>query len=428
MPRRPSTHVDNPRAVGERLRAARERAGLKQRDLSFDGCSPAFVSRIEAGDRIPSLQILRALAQRLGVGVDYLATGQDEVVGDPLLEAELAARSGDRERAQEMFRAAAGAGDAWLQARAEVGLGRLAVDAGDHAEAVPHLEAALAAEALREPDRSAAAEQLGRAYALLGRFEEALPILEVALAEANDREDVPAAIRVSVMLANTHIDRGSYQRAEEVLAAVLEQARASSDPVAVSNLFWSQSRLHASQHRNDLATHYARMAHATLEATEHTVFAARALLLVAHLENDRGNAAVALELAEEAYPTIASSGNRYDSGMTLLERARALAALGDREQAASLALGATPMFEASHPTSAARGYAIAASVFRDLGDLEKALELYELAAEILPTADRHLGDVYRQSAAIYEELGKPEEAMRYLKLAYDAQRSGAPAP
>src|SRR5688572_33438003 len=51
IPRQKSTHVDNPKAVGTRLRDAREAAGLSQRQLSFQGCSPAYISRIEAGDR-----------------------------------------------------------------------------------------------------------------------------------------------------------------------------------------------------------------------------------------------------------------------------------------------------------------------------------------------------------------------------------------
>ena len=78
MPRQKSTHVDDPRAVGARLRAARERSGLSQRQLSFPGCSPAYISRIESGDRIPSLQLLRELGRRLGVSEDWLATGTEE--------------------------------------------------------------------------------------------------------------------------------------------------------------------------------------------------------------------------------------------------------------------------------------------------------------------------------------------------------------
>src|SRR5205823_5647639 len=74
MPRVPGTHVDDPRHLGRRLREARERAGLSQRDLAFPGCTNAYISRIESGNRIPSLQVIHEFARRLGVSPQYLAT------------------------------------------------------------------------------------------------------------------------------------------------------------------------------------------------------------------------------------------------------------------------------------------------------------------------------------------------------------------
>src|SRR3954469_19008220 len=112
MPRRPSTHVDDPVAVGQRLRKAREAAGLTQRDLSFEGCTAAYVSRVEAGARVPSLQILHEFARRLDVRPEYLATGADES-NDPssdLLEAEVALRLGDEGRGGGVYPGAKGEG------------------------------------------------------------------------------------------------------------------------------------------------------------------------------------------------------------------------------------------------------------------------------------------------------------------------------
>src|SRR5918992_5721328 len=104
MPRQKSTHVDDPRAVGERLRAARERASLSQRQLSFPGCSPAYISRIESGDRIPSLQLLRELGRRLGVTEDYLATGADVSQREAsTVEAEVALRLGELDEAERLY-------------------------------------------------------------------------------------------------------------------------------------------------------------------------------------------------------------------------------------------------------------------------------------------------------------------------------------
>lgn len=73
------SHVDDPAAVGRRLKEARLAAGLSQRQLSFPGCSAAYVSRLEAGDRVPSLQLLRKLAEKLGADEQYLATGVERV-------------------------------------------------------------------------------------------------------------------------------------------------------------------------------------------------------------------------------------------------------------------------------------------------------------------------------------------------------------
>ena len=61
--------------VGERLRRLRLERGLSQRDLSRPGVSYAYISRIEAGARRPSVKALRMLAQKLGVTAEYLETG-----------------------------------------------------------------------------------------------------------------------------------------------------------------------------------------------------------------------------------------------------------------------------------------------------------------------------------------------------------------
>jgi len=75
MRRQKTAHVDDPVAVGARLRAARTRAKLTLRELSFAGCSPTYLSHLERGERTASLQVLVALADRLSVPVEWLARG-----------------------------------------------------------------------------------------------------------------------------------------------------------------------------------------------------------------------------------------------------------------------------------------------------------------------------------------------------------------
>src|SRR5436305_13988527 len=63
--------------IGARLKRLRLQRGLSQRDLSSPGVSYAYISRIEAGARTPSVKALRKLSQKLGVSVEYLETGRD---------------------------------------------------------------------------------------------------------------------------------------------------------------------------------------------------------------------------------------------------------------------------------------------------------------------------------------------------------------
>ena len=91
-------HYDDPAAVGLRVAEAREAAGLSQRELAFPGCSSAYISRIERGERIPSLQVMRELARRTGVSEQALAFGRetlDDAVAEQVRAAEAAEASGD---------------------------------------------------------------------------------------------------------------------------------------------------------------------------------------------------------------------------------------------------------------------------------------------------------------------------------------------
>jgi transcriptional regulator with XRE-family HTH domain len=64
-------------AIGTRLHQQRLRLGLSQRDLAEPGVSYAYISRIENGQRMPSVKALRKLAPKLGVSVDWLETGKE---------------------------------------------------------------------------------------------------------------------------------------------------------------------------------------------------------------------------------------------------------------------------------------------------------------------------------------------------------------
>jgi tetratricopeptide (TPR) repeat protein len=429
MPRRPSHHVDDPIAVGQRLRQAREAAGLTQRELSFEGCTAAYVSRIEAGARIPSLQILHEFAKRLGVTPEYLATGrpQGEDVSSELLEAEVALRLGDDERAAQLYEAArANADSAAALARVQLGLGRLALRRDEIAQGIDLLEQAVESRELAAGDASAAANALGRGYVMQSRYDEAFAIFDRFLDEARSRADHFDEVRFSVLLANAYIDHGDYGRAHATLGEVLDVARQTVDPLLRASLYWSQSRAHLSQGDPDRAAEYARLALATLRASEQTLEAARVLQLLAFIENDRGNPVAALDLVDEGEPIVAAAGQTTDAAMFTIERARALSALGETDEAAELLLGIVPRLNAAAPKDAARAYSAVADIFRTQGDTARALELYELAVEQAPVPDRHVVAALTAMAKIHEEQGNGDLALELLKRAL-AVRSGVPA-
>lgn len=89
--------------IGQRLRRLRSARGLSQRELSTEHVSYAYISRIEAGARRPSVKALRELAPKLGVSVHYLETGSD----DPLWTAWLLifALMRERDRTRSRLRA-----------------------------------------------------------------------------------------------------------------------------------------------------------------------------------------------------------------------------------------------------------------------------------------------------------------------------------
>jgi tetratricopeptide (TPR) repeat protein len=372
---------------------------------------------------VPSLQILHEFAKRLGVSPEFLATGRLDAEGlsSELLEAEVALRLGDEERAAELYEAAREEADSPAAlARAQLGLGRLAVRRGDITRAIPLLEQALGSGDLGSGDASAAANALGRAYTTEGRFDEAFAVFSRCLEEARTRGDQFDQVRFALLLANAYIDHGDYGRAHATLGEVLDLARATADPMVRASLYWSQSRVRLSQGEPDQAAEYAQLALATLRASEQTLEAARVLQVLAFIENDRGNPEAALDLVDEGEPIVAAAGEATAAAMFTVERARALFALGQNEEAAGLFLGVVPLLSAAAPRDAGRAYCAVADIYRQRGEIARALELYELAVEQAPVPSRHVTAALTALAEIYEERGDTQRALQLLKQALAA--------
>ncbi|MGI8422466.1 MAG: helix-turn-helix domain-containing protein [Gaiellaceae bacterium] len=418
----PATHVDDPRQLGRRLRETREGAGLSQRALSFPGCTSAYVSRIESGDRVPSLQLIHEFARRLKVSPSFLTTCVEVVDSDhELLDAEVALRLGELDEARTIYdqRLAESPEDA----TALGGLGEIACREGRLAEAIGLLERSLAAREGRLLEDTSSVESLARTYAQSGSLDAALALLERALAQAVEAHAPVEVLRFRVLLANALIDNGQIQRAEQMLARTIADADDLRDPLAVARVYWSQSRLHTHHKDPQLGVRYARRAIEILERSENDAYLAKAYHLLAFAEVEAGNAGDAIEHLEQGRKALGDALEPYVDAKFAIEESRALLALGRPQLAAERATCVLDNAGALDPQDRGRAYALFGDVFREIGDRHRAAGLYEQALAAFEGDGRHyLVEVATRLAELLDEDGKPAEGLAVLQRAIAATR------
>jgi len=419
--------------IGQRLRRLRHERGLSQRELASPGVSYAYISRIEAGARRPSVKALRMLAKKLGVSADYLETGSEirdieerELrIADAELELRLAEQPGEAARKLEGLRdEALAAGDAVAAARANVALGLAAAAGGRNAEAVAQLEAGLELSPLSPSARPDVFATLGRAYVANARSDKAVELFERCLAEVSQDapEDLAAQVRFSTYLSYALTDLGELERAQSVLETVLDQAEALTDAYSRVRLYWSLARLSGLQGRPAAALDYVRRAIALLDVTDDTLHLARAHLLcgtilmsqdradeagrhfdlaeqlfgphpmpedLANLRTDQsrrsamlGDGKAAVEHANEALAAIGEEFQR-EKGSALWALAEGLALSGDTDGANDAFREATTQLEQhGHHRDYVEAYRGWGKFLRRVGREEEALEVLERAADL----------------------------------------------
>jgi tetratricopeptide (TPR) repeat protein len=418
---------DDPRKVGQRIRTAREALGLTQRDLASSNCSPAYVSLIEKGERVPSLQLIREFADRLGVGDDYLARGVSEVRKADrhlrIAEARVAVRLSEVEEAERLADEALSAARSDLDRALASGLfGEIALRRGDYDGAIDALERARQLDPEIERHEPAVAEALGRAYARKLEYAASAAVFTRAQEDAKSRGDLPNTVRFSSLLANAYTDAANFPAAEEALVEALNAADELDDPLARARALWAQSRLYAQQRDSDTAARYAERALEILQISDYDYFAALAHQLLAHIELDRGNGERAAELLESAAPLIADSARPFEMASFQVERARALMAIGKKDEAASVALSAAGVLQGESSIDAGRCYLLVGDAFHEMDEPARALEMYELAVEVLEMLpSRFLVEAYSKLADLLEQQGKAKRALSVLKRAMRVQ-------
>jgi tetratricopeptide (TPR) repeat protein len=418
--------------VGERLRRLRTERGLSQRELASPGVSYAYISRIEAGTRQPSVKALRKLARKLGVTTEYLETGQDvrddELRELGLAQAELDLRLSDDpgaalSRLEELLVDAEDAGDVVAARRARISVGLAAFGAGRTAEAIELLERAVEDDEVSPALRPDVYATLGRAYVMLGRAPEAVALFERSLEHIASElpEDVPARVRFATYLSFALTDLGDLDRAEEVLRDVLTEVDTFVDPYTQVRVHWSLGRLAGVQGRSQDALDHLRRAIALLEATEDTVHLARAHLSCAWslIENERAEeAGPYLDAAERLLGPKPQAG---DLAAVRAEQARHAAALGNGTRAVAYAREALDATGEAFPEEQGTAWLALAEGLALQHDVQPATDAFRSAVDAFGRArePRNQARAYRAWGRLLRAEGREAEALDALEKAAD---------
>ena len=419
--------------IGARLKRLRLQRGLSQRDLSSPGVSYAYISRIEAGARTPSVKALRKLAQKLKVSVEYLETGRDlrEVddrelrLADVELELRLNGDGPDIEQKLGQIRQeAAAAGDVASVLRAEMDLGLLYAQRGNHLEAVERLERVVNDNVAPPPHlRPDLYTTLGQSYAALGAPDRAVRVFDECLERV--RADVPddsaVQIRYATFLSYALTDAREYERAAEVVRDALVRADDQSDPYTRVRLYWSLARLSAVEGRQAEALEYIRSAIALLKATDDNLTLARAYLLAAGVELRRRASESAKHDLELAERLLGAHPDDADVAMLRIGQSRLAALGGDGDDAVERARQGLALLGDFHGGEQGAAVHALASALALVGDDVGAHDSYRRAVDLLIVHGRKAdaGEAALEWANFLRERGREEEAEPILRRAYD---------
>ena len=415
-------------SIGTRIRRLRLERGLSQRELSGPGVSYAYVSRIEAGQREPSLKALRILARKLRVSLEHLETGaaipeaQDRAMR--LADAELELRLGtDLRTAEESFRAllvdARESGDTYVEVRARAGRGIVLSQLGEARGAVAELERALDAEAAAPELRPDAYRALARAYRQLGMPQRAVALLERCVEELGRR---PPGDEASAALYATYLSQALEERGEAAGARIaLLEARERLEAVGAARarieLYWSLARTAAEEGHFDRSLAYLQRAVALLEATEDTVELARAHLTCARLLVEEAQAEQAGTHLERAEWLLRLGGEPAELGVLRTEQSRWAAEVGRPDEALERARDAVEILEGDEAQGGA-WYALAvAQTLRN--DIDEADAAFRNAVEHLARGGdwREAARASREWARALRTAGREAEAFEVMEQA-----------
>lgn len=404
---------------GQRIREARLRRGLTQRQLAGDRYTAAYISALEKGLSRISMAALDYLADRLGMAPDAFV--RDEAPQWQRMAADLHLASGDWQRAADAYTG--------LLEHSLPDIERALVLRG-RAEAYCRLEqpreavadASMALEALttagRQADAAYAAYWLAYAHYKLDNTDEARALIGQVLAQVRAGLSVQADFRLRCLVALANIEGwdGRHDRA----LAYLEEGRALVDELddhrrGTFEFSVALAQSAAGDHEAALRAGTRALALYEAAAAAGELASLHNALAVTHLE--LGNAARARRFAATAHREAEDLGDQRLLAHVLETEARIALHEGDIQLALERSGGTLELARAiGHPHAEASALLTRARAHRAAADLPAAEAAYAEAAELRrrvgPRA--RLREALRDWAALLVESKRHEEAVALL--------------
>jgi transcriptional regulator with XRE-family HTH domain len=415
----PSRSAGSAESIGARVRRLRLAGGLSQRQLASEGVSCAYISRIESGQRVPSVRAIRLLARRLGVTPEYLESGIDmapvEALELRLADAELRLRLGDhsteaRHALQAVLKDARRASENEIAVRAEIALGLSSLAAGNQRAAARYLTVAISSPLVTPQTHTNVYVSLSKALRFLERADEAAEMLDDALEDPGLRsaEAAGTRLRLATYLSYALTDLGELERARAVLEDI--DAEDAVEPHAQVTMHWSLARLAYMEGQPRTALREIRRAIILLDHSEDSLELARAHLFAAEVQLWAHNVPEAERHLVLAARLENLGADARDLGALHSCQALACTRRGDLERA-------RPLIQRAHEeladAPAEQGIVwLAHALIEFRNDIDASSRCFERATDALVASgmQREAAEVCREWSELLLAAGRREEA------------------
>jgi len=375
-------------SVGPRLRAARHKAGLTQRQLAGDRYTAAYISALEVGLVRPSWAALTYLSGRLGLAVHDLV--REAQPGWDRLAPDLHLAAGEWQAAADgytrLLQDSSGTDAAVMRGGRAEALSRL----GRPRDALP--DAAAAYEALARAGQPVEAAYAGYwlAYAhhLLDNTDEARALLHQLLAEVRAGLKVQADFKLRLLLALAILE--SWDGHDDRALTLLEEGRALTgemDDLRRATFLFSMANSYSETGDHEGALRAGTAALPLFEAAnaERDVALLRNTLALTYLQ--LGNTARAIDLVAEARQISTLRNDQASLAHVTETEAQIALATGDHAAVRERVAEALDLARASQNTHA------------------ESSALLTLARSQRQTADKDTEATYRQAAELLRTVG-----------------------